>query len=69
MSWFKQKLGIYEVDGVPLSGTEANNPYMSIVTEEFVKVPIIPYPSKMTTPDLEATSHGSSSESPDLSSE
>ena len=66
MSWFKQTLGIYEVDGVPLSGTEASNPYMSIVTEEFVKIPILPYPSKMITPDIEATSNGSSNESPDI---
>ena len=68
MSWFKETLGIYEVDGVPLSGTEANNPYINIVTEEFVKVPILRYPSKMTTPDVEATSNGSSSESPDIPS-
>lgn len=66
MSWFKQKLGIYEIDGVPLSGTEVNNPYISIVTEEFVKIPILPHPSQMTTPGTEATSNGSSNESSDI---
>jgi hypothetical protein len=69
MSWFKKKINTYEIGSSGLEGDERNNPYMSQVTEEFVKIPIVHNFSPLAPRVVEESENGSTNQPPNLPSQ